>query len=216
MTLRMGIIGCGRIAQRFHIKNLLNMQNTKLIALCDMREEIARKVASKYQIETVYVDYKELLADEKIDAVVISTPPSSHLEILENAAKAGKHVFIEKPLAETVEECNKAIEACHSNGVKLAVGFMRRFDKALLWSRERIDTGNLGKPFTINSTYNNVSTYADYLRKTDADIIGEGTSSGNYRKNMHSFLSNHLVHHADLMRWMGGSVERLCSERFNR
>jgi predicted dehydrogenase len=197
------------MAQRFHIKTLSKMENAVLVALCDTREEITREIASKYDIETVYNDYKELLANEEIEAVVISTPPESHFRILEDAAKAGKHIFVEKPLATMVEECKKAIEVCRSNRVKLTVGLMRRFDKALIWSKEKIDSGDLGKSFAINSTYNHVSTYADYLQKTDADMIGKGGSSTSYKKNRYIFLINHLIHHADIMRWMGGSVERL-------
>jgi len=204
-----GIIGCGRMAQRFHIKNLSKMENAELVALCDIREEIARNIASKYHVETVYNDYKELLANEEIEAVVISTPPEYHFEILEDAANAGRHIFIEKPLAETVEKCKRANEVCSSNRVKLMVGLMRRFDKALIWSKEKMDSGKLGELFVINSTYNHVSTYADYLQKTDADVIGKGGPSPGIKENMHLFLINHLIHHADIIRWIGGPVEQL-------
>jgi myo-inositol 2-dehydrogenase/D-chiro-inositol 1-dehydrogenase/scyllo-inositol 2-dehydrogenase (NAD+) len=209
MKVRIGLIGCGRIAQRFHIKTLSVMENVELVALCDIREEIARKLASKYHVEKVYNDYKELLANEKIDAVVISAPTEVHFKILEDAAKAGKHIFVEKPLAETIEECKKAIEVCQKNKVKLMVGFMRRFDKALIWSKEKIKSGSLGAPFVINSRYNHVSTYGDYLQKTDSGIIGKGKPSPNVKENMHLFLINNLIHHADIMRWFGGAVNRL-------
>jgi myo-inositol 2-dehydrogenase/D-chiro-inositol 1-dehydrogenase/scyllo-inositol 2-dehydrogenase (NAD+) len=209
MKVKIGLIGCGRMAQRFHIKTLSGMENIELVALCDIREEIARKIASKYHVEKVYDDYKELLANERIEAVVISTPPESHFKILEDAANAGKHIFVEKPLAETIEECKRAIEVCRSNRVKLMVGLMRRFDKALIWSKEKIKSGSLGTLFVINSIYNHVSTYGDYLQKTDADIIGKGKPSPGIRENMHLFLINNLIHHADMVRWFGGLVERL-------
>lgn len=197
------------MAQRFHIKTLSQMDNAKLIALCDIHEEIARKIATKYHVKKAYNNHQALLANEEIEAVVISTPPEYHFKILKDVAKAKKHVFVEKPLATTVEECKKAIEVCRSNKVKLMVGLMRRFDKALIWSKEKMDAGDLGKPLTINSTYNHVSTYADYLQKTDADMVSKGESSTGQKKSMHLFLVNHLIHHADIMRWMGGPIEQL-------
>jgi len=209
MKVRIGLIGCGRMAQRFHIKTLLKMENAELTALCDTREKIAREIASRYHVKAVYNDYKDLLTNEKIKAVIISTPPESHSKILEDAAEAGKHIFIEKPMTTTIEECKRAIEVCDSNKVKLMVGLMRRFDKALIWSKEKIDSGELGKAFATNLNYNLVSTYPDYLRKTDTDIISKGRSSTSIKENMHTFLINHLIHHADIMRWMGGSVEKL-------
>ena len=209
LNVSIGVIGCGRIAQRFHIKTLSSLEGAKLVALCDIREEIACRLASRYHVEKVYNDYRELLSDKTIEAVIISTPPESHFKILEEAASTGKHIFVEKPLAETIEECKRAIEVCRSNGVKLMVGLMRRFDKALIWSKEKITSGILGRPFVINSTYNHVSTYGDYLKKTDTNIVGKGKPSPSISENMHLFLINNLIHHADLMRWLGGQVERL-------
>jgi len=209
MKVRIGLMGCGRMAQRFHIKNLLLLKNADLAALCDKDEELAHEMASKYNVKAVYGDSVELLNNEEIDAVVITTPPKSHFGILKYAAQAGKHIFVEKPLADTLEECQRAIEVCHSNRVKLMVGFMRRFDKEIIWSKEKMDSGDLGKTIVINSTLSHVSTYGDYLKKTDADIVGEGQPSPSFREDMHLFLINHLVHHADIMRWVGGPVKRL-------
>lgn len=206
---KVGIIGCGRIAQRFHIKNLIQAENAELVALCDEREEIAQEIASKYLIKKVYKNYKELLSDESVEAVIISTPPESHFQIMKDAAEAKKHIFVEKPLANTIEECKKIVEICETNKVKLMVGFMRRFDKALIWSKEKINSGETGKVFVINSTYNLVTTYGEYLKITDTEIIGKGTMSQGYKENLHAFLINNLIHHADSIRWMGGSVERL-------
>ena len=207
MKVRTGLIGCGRMAQRFHLKTLL--ENAELVALCDIREEVVREIASKYHIKNVYSDYRKLLADKELDAVVITTSLESHFEILESAAKAGKHIFIEKPLAETVEQCKRAVELCHNNRVKLMVGFMRRFDKALVWSKEKINSGEMGKIFVVNSNYNLVTTYGDYLKETDTEIKGKGMTSPSYKENIHSFLINNLIHHTDILNWMGGPVDSL-------
>lgn len=209
MKVRVGVIGCGRIAQRFHIKTLLRSENAELVALCDQRQELAREMASRYHVNAVYGSHKELLANENIDAIVVTTPPDSHFEILKAASESKKHVFVEKPLTMTLEECRKAIEICKINRVKLMVGFMRRFDKAFIWSKGKINSGDLGKNIVLNSTYNIVSLYSDYLKKTDADIVGKGSPSPGYKENMHFFILNQLVHHADIIRWIGGPIDRL-------
>jgi myo-inositol 2-dehydrogenase / D-chiro-inositol 1-dehydrogenase len=207
VVLRVALIGCGRMAQRFHLKTLL--ESAEVVAICDIREDIARDVALRYGIKKVYPNYKELVADKDLDAVVITTSPASHFEIVEAAAKAGKHIFVEKPLADTVEQCKKTIEICTDHHVKLMVGFMRRFDEALAWSKERINAGELGRIFVINSNYNLVSTYGEYLKETDAEIKGEGTASSSYKENLHLFLINNLIHHTDLISWMAGPVDNL-------
>jgi len=209
MKVRVGIIGCGRIAQRFHIKSLFQSPNHQLVALCDERVEIAQELAQRYHVKKVFKDYRELLLNEEVDAVVISTPPESHFDIIKASALAKKHVFVEKPLTNTVEECKEAIKLCEDNKVKLMVGFMRRFDKALAWSKEKIASGDVGKVFVINSTYNLVATYGEYLRTTDSEIVGKLTPSQSYKENMHGFLINNLVHHADLIGWMAGSTTSL-------
>lgn len=210
MKVKVGIIGCGRIAQRFHVKHLTQLaDDAELIALCDERVEIANELALRYKIKKVFKDYTDLLNDKEIDAVVISTPPESHFKIMRDAATAGKHIFVEKPLANTVEECEEITKICQKNNVKLMVGFMRRFDKALAWSHEKIKSGEIGKTFVINSSYNLVSTYGEYLKTTDTEIVGKASPSQGYKANLHAFLINNLIHHTDISIWMGGPAERV-------
>ena len=89
------------------------------------------------------------------------------------------------------------------------VGFMRRFDKTLRWSKEKIDRQEIGKTFVINSSYNLVATYGEYIKTTDKELIGKGSPSKSYKENMHAFLINNLIHHADLVSWMAGPVKQL-------
>jgi predicted dehydrogenase len=99
-----------------------------------------------------YTDYHELLKREDIDAVVIVTPTSTHAEIIKAAAAAGKHIFSEKPLAQTLALCDEAIAAVASAGVKLQLGFMRRFDPAYVLAKKKIDEAIIGNPVMFRST----------------------------------------------------------------
>ena len=103
------------------------------------------------EIEKGYEDYRELLKDEEIDAVIIVTPTKYHCEIAVEAARAGKHILCEKPMAITVEECEIMEEAAARYHVKLQVAFMRRFDSAFMEARSVVDAGDIGDVVMVRS-----------------------------------------------------------------
>jgi myo-inositol 2-dehydrogenase/D-chiro-inositol 1-dehydrogenase/scyllo-inositol 2-dehydrogenase (NAD+) len=106
-----------------------NVRDAELIAICDPSEESLSRVQAELAVPYAYTDYNEALKNPEIDAVIVVTPTQFHHDIVIAAAKAKKHVFCEKPMASTEEECDEMIEACRENGVKLSSDFMRRFDK---------------------------------------------------------------------------------------
>src|SRR5690554_6071583 len=124
MAIRWGVIGCGGIADRRTIlEGIVPAASAELVAVQDVAEGRMREVAEKYGV-TGYLTVEELLADDAVDAVYIATPTHVHHEQTVVAAKAGKHVLCEKPLALTQEECVASIEACAEAGVKFGTNFM--------------------------------------------------------------------------------------------
>src|SRR5947199_3957221 len=115
------------------------------IAACYTRSEDKRKTfAAKYGC-TAAPDYQAILQDRSIEAIVNTTPNDAHLETTRAAAAAGKHVFLDKPIANTVSEARAITEACRAAGVVLALGYQRRRESQFRWIRRQIDDGALGK-----------------------------------------------------------------------
>jgi len=134
-----GLIGAGGIAQSQHLPNLARAPHVRLQTLCDRREEVLRPMQAKYAVPHATTDYRELLADPQIQAVVVATREDAQARLAIEALRAGKHVYVEKPLANTSQECAAVVAAQREAGRFVAVGFNRRFAPAyrkakdLLW-----------------------------------------------------------------------------------
>lgn len=184
------LIGCGR-AGMIHAKSYAgNVKRAELIALCDPFEENLKLAREEIEVPYVYTDYKEALKNEEIDAVVVVTPTKFHHDIVIDAANAGKHVFCEKPMAENAKECDEMIEACKRNGVKLQLGFMRRFDKNFRRGKELIESGKIGQVTSLRSNTHGPSEPKEWMFdvRNSYGPIGE--------VNSHDF---------DTLRWYAGS-----------
>ncbi len=144
--LRVGIIGCGGIANGKHIPNLNANKNVELVAFCDIIEERAVSSAQKIGKEdiAIYTDYKELLKDESIDLIHVCTPNKSHSFITIAALEAGKHVMCEKPMAKTSEEARAMLEAAKRTGKKLTIGYDNRYRPDSLLLKKICERGDLG------------------------------------------------------------------------
>jgi len=150
--INFAVIGTGRIGS-MHVANIVNqVPEANLVAICDIRLDVAQAVADKWGITRVVRDYHELLADESIEAVLIATTTSTHAEIIKDCANAGKHIFCEKPIALDLAKIDEALEAVDLAGVKLQVGFNRRFDKSFQKVREIVKSGELGRPCMLKIT----------------------------------------------------------------
>ena len=153
--VRIGIIGCGGIANGKHLPALQKVKEAELVAFCDIIEEKAVKAAKEYGTPDakVYTDYKELLKDESIDAVHVLTPNRSHSFISIDAMRAGKHVMCEKPMAVTYEECEAMTKAAEESGKYLMIGQNQRLTKAHVKAKEMIREGLIGKVLTFRTTF---------------------------------------------------------------
>lgn len=127
--VNIGIVGCGGIALGKHLPSLAKLENVHLIAFCDIHVEKAQAAADKFGEKgaSVHSDYKELLKNERIDAIHVCTPNNSHAEISIAALEAGKHVMCEKPMAKTSKEARSMLEAAQRTGKKLTIGYQNRF-----------------------------------------------------------------------------------------
>jgi predicted dehydrogenase len=125
---------------------LRDATGSTLSAVSRARAELAAEFAREFGAEKHYADWRELVADPDLDAVYVATPVAPHAEQTIAAAEAGKHVLCEKPMALDVASCDRMIEACRANGVRLGVAYYRRFYPAVLRIKELIAAGAIGKP----------------------------------------------------------------------
>lgn len=129
MKIKWGVIGCGGIADRRTIPGMMLAENAELIAVMDSNKDFAEKVKEKYNAKYAFTDYKDLLALEEIDAVYIASPVFCHEEQAMAAAKAKKHILLEKPMALTSDVSEKIKECARENNIKTGVGLMMRFSQ---------------------------------------------------------------------------------------
>ncbi len=144
-TIRWGMIGCGSVAEVKSGPGFYKAQNSALVAVTSRRIEAARDFARRHGVATVHENAEALVADPGIDAVYIATPPSSHRAYALLAAGAGKHVYVEKPMAMNAGECRDIVACCEQNGVRLFVAFYRRAMPRFLKIKEWIDEGAIGE-----------------------------------------------------------------------
>jgi predicted dehydrogenase len=147
----LGLIGLGYIGKT-HLRNCLRLQSAKLIAVADISKK-ALAFAKKMGIKNLYQDYRELLKNEKIDAVIIALPTYMHSICAQEAAEAGKHIFIEKPLARNVYEGKEIVAKARKNCVKLMVGYPFRFASPFRRLKQDLVNGSLGEIQTTHATF---------------------------------------------------------------
>lgn len=150
--INLGVIGLGRIG-KLHVQNIMSqIDNVKLVGISDILEDYLRETAKKFTISLATKDYRDLLRNTEIDALVICTSTDTHAQIIIEAAKAGKHIFCEKPIALDINEIEQALQAVKQAKVKLQIGFNRRFDPSFKKAKEMVETGKIGKVHIVRIT----------------------------------------------------------------
>ncbi len=145
-TFRIGLIGCGDIAEERHIPTLLQTPRAEIACVCDTCQEKVDAIQRKFQIARGCTNYKEILSDESIDAVVVATPPWITPKITVEALESGKHVLCEKPMAVEISEAERVAEVERRTGKKVMMGFTYRNDPLLQRMRTWIAQGKIGSP----------------------------------------------------------------------
>jgi predicted dehydrogenase len=150
--LRVGVIGCGSIAQHRHLPEYVANKNVQLVAVCDINAERAKEVAGKYEV-TAYTSYEDLLRSGEVDAVSVCTPNYLHAPISIAALDTGVHVLCEKPLATSKEEAEAMISAAKRSGKKLMIGHNQRFVSSHQKARQLIQSGEIGKIYSFRTAF---------------------------------------------------------------
>lgn len=149
--LNIGVIGAGRIG-RLHTENLLKHPQVNVKAIADLQIDHARAWANGLAIPLLTQDAEQIISDPGIDAVFICTSTNTHIDMIERSAKAGKHIFCEKPISFDVRGTRLALQAASDSGVKFQLGFNRRFDPNFRRVREIVASGQIGDPHLIKIT----------------------------------------------------------------
>lgn len=152
--LKVGVIGCGGIANQKHLPALTAQSELcEIVALCDIEVERAEKAKAEFHLEQakVYQDYKELLKDPEIDVVHVCTPNVAHCPITVDAFAAGKHVMCEKPMAHNTESAQKMIDAWKASGKKFTVGYQNRFRQDTQMLKKACDADEFGEIYFAKS-----------------------------------------------------------------
>jgi predicted dehydrogenase len=185
--LGIGVLGVGEMGKR-HAENLRHLvPHAELIAIADVDGARAARVAAELEIEQSYASLDAMLEDKNIAAVVIATPDKFHADAVKAAALAGKHVLCEKPLGLTTGSAQEALLAVEKAGVRLQVGFMRRYDPAHVAAKKQIEAGEIGEPVVFKSLG----------RDKDLPPIGA------YQSRINGMLFfNSTIHDFDMARWL--------------
>lgn len=194
-VLRFGLIGCGRIS-KVHTSVISNLSGAKLEAVCDIVKERAVEVANKFKCK-VFTDYKEMINSDEIDVIDICSPTHLHSQMVIDAAKAGKHVITEKPMALSITDADNMIQECKKNNVKLFVVKQNRYNPPIVKLKEAIEEGRFGKIFYGNTT---VLWHRDQSYYDDQEWFGEWEKGG-------GVFINQASHNIDILQWLMGEVD---------
>lgn len=151
--IKWGVIGCGGIADRRTLPGMMKAENVELVAVMDANGEVAEKCKEKYGAKYAFEKYEDVLKIDEIEAVYIASPVFFHKEQAINAAKAKKHILLEKPVALTVSDAEEIQKACEENNVKISIGFLMRFHGYHQKIKEIIAEGKIGEIVSMRGQF---------------------------------------------------------------
>ncbi len=185
--LGVGVLGVGEMGKR-HAENIRHLvPEARLVAVADVAAGRASQVASELEIERSFGSLHDMLECKDVDAVLIATPDKFHAHAIREAAAAGKDILCEKPLAITLADAHQALDAVAKVGVRLQIGFMRRYDPAYEAAMKRVEAGEIGEPVVFKSVG----------RDKDVPPIAA------YQSNINGMVFyNNTIHDFDLARWL--------------
>ena len=196
MPVKYGVIGCGAIAQRRHIPECVANPDSKLVALADPMPGRAGELAQRYGA-TAFTDYKKMLEDAEVDAVVVAGPNSLHAQQSIDALNAGKHVLCEKPMATTREDAKAMLQASQKNRKYLMIGLNQRLMPPHVKAKEILATGRLGSVLSFRTAFKHPGPEGWSVDAAKSWFFKKGQASMGVTGDLG-------VHKADLMRWLLG------------
>jgi UDP-N-acetylglucosamine 3-dehydrogenase len=185
--LRIGVIGLGWFGE-IHCETIVGIANMELAGLCTRTPDRLAQQASKFGVSKTWRDYRDMLADKDIDAVSICTMWDQHTEPAIAALEAGKHVFLEKPMASTVADCRKIIAAAKNARGVLQIGHIVRFNPRYRMAKQAIDAGKIGKIVALSSRRNIPAAWTPEILNKIGPIVGDA------------------IHDTDIMLWFTGDT----------
>ena len=186
-----GVVGASMMAMN-HIHSIANHPDLELVAICDRLPDRLEKAGKEFDYATLYSNLTDFLADDRFEAVVLCVPDPYHAEMTEAALAAGKHVLCEKPMALSIEECERMREAEKKYGKKLMIGQICRYTPAFKMTRELIEKGEIGELFYVESEYAH-----DYMNV-------KGTNNWRVDPRREPYIGGGC-HAVDLLRWIAGN-----------
>ena len=208
-TLKVGVLGCGPIAQAAHFESAAKARNAELYAICDVAGDLLARMAATHAPARTYNDYDAMLADPALDAVIIATSDAFHVPATLAALKAGKHVLCEKPLGLSVEEVESLKTVAARSGKVLQVGHMKRFDAGLQSAKTFIDT-QMGEMLALKAWYcDSTHRYpmTDAVQPLMVKSANARRPSEDPKANLERyFMLAHGSHLLDTARYFGGEI----------
>ena len=201
-VIRWGMIGCGAVAEVKSGPGFYKSKNSALLGVTSADMAMTQSFAQRHGVPNAYASTEALLANPEIDAVYVATPPSSHKPLALQAARAGKHVYVEKPMAMRFGECREIVDICAQQGVRLFVAFYRRAMPRFLKVKAWIDSGAIGHPLCIRAVQHQKPAPEDLARATlpwrlKPEIAGGG-----------KFLDMG-IHELDIFDFLFGAIEEV-------
>lgn len=208
-TLKIGVLGCGPIAQAAHLESCRRARNAELWAICDRAPGLVERMAAIHQPARTYLEYGEMLADPDVEAVIIAVADQFHVAAGSAAIAAGKHVLVEKPIGVTVEEAEALRDAAAAAGVVLRVGSMKRYDPGIAFARDFIDD-QIGEVIAVKAWYADSTeryTMTDNLQPLIVRSAAALRPAGNPKSDKRRyFLLGHGSHLVDTARFLAGEI----------
>jgi inositol 2-dehydrogenase len=185
--LGIGVLGVGEMGKR-HAENLRRLvPEARLVAVADVAAARASQVAAELEVEHSFSSLDEMVQHKDMSAVLIATPDKFHAQAIRTAAAAGKDILCEKPLATNLDDAKSALQAVAKSGVRLQIGFMRRYDPAYASAMKRVEAGEIGEPVIFKSV------------GRDKDV----PPLAGYQANINGMVFyNNTIHDFDLARWL--------------
>ena len=208
-VVRIGVLGCGPIAQAAHFEACHKARNAELYAICDVAEDLLDRMAATHEPTVTYTNYADMLADPNVDAVVIGIADQFHVQAAQKALEAGKHVLVEKPLGVSIDECEALAESVHKTNLILQVGTMKRFDPGISFAHQFI-ANEMGQMLALKAWYCD-STYrylmTDNVQPTIITSKHALRPAGNPKADKSRYyLLTHGSHLVDTARYLGGEI----------
>jgi predicted dehydrogenase len=217
--LRVGVVGCGPIAQFAHFESCRKARNAELYAICDVAQDLLSRMAAIHQPVKTFGDFDAMLQDPNVEAVIVATSDPFHVPLAARALDAGKHVLVEKPLGVSVEECESLRANVQKSNKVLQVANMKRMDPGIAFAHDFI-RDQIGQVLAIKAWYCD-STYrytmTDNLQPIPiASKTARKPSDDPKRDKQRYFLFTHGSHLVDTVRFLGGKIESVRSRHLEK